>query len=68
MLLDPAAIVIGGGLAESGDLLLEPLRERLAAKLTFREAPPLRASGLGMRAGVLGAAKLAWAASPSGDR
>lgn len=61
LLLDPAAIVIGGGLAESGDLLLEPLRERLAAKLTFREAPPLRTSGLGMRAGVLGAAKLAWA-------
>lgn len=57
--LAPQAIVIGGGLAQSGDLLLAPLRRRLAARLTFRDAPPIRASRLGMRAGVLGAALLA---------
>jgi glucokinase len=59
LILDPAAIVIGGGLAESGDLLLAPLRTRLAAALTFRPPPRLRASALGMRAGLLGAAALA---------
>ncbi len=64
LILDPAAIVIAGGLAESGDLLLAPLRTRLAAALTFRPPPHVRVSTLGMRAGVLGAAALARAASP----
>ncbi|GAA5049828.1 glucokinase [Thermocatellispora tengchongensis] len=58
LILDPAAIVIGGGLARSGDLLLAPLRDRLAARLAFRDPPALRASALGTRAGVLGAAML----------
>ncbi|MFD0891561.1 ROK family protein, partial [Streptosporangium algeriense] len=33
LLLDPEAIVLGGGLAESGDLLAVPLAERLGRRL-----------------------------------
>ncbi|HEX2316378.1 MAG TPA: ROK family protein [Thermomonospora sp.] len=56
----PRLIVIGGGLAESGDLLLTPLREALAARLTFQRPPRLTRAALGDRAGLLGAALLAW--------
>ena len=41
MLLDPELIVLGGGLATAGDVLLDPVREELAARLTWRA----RASG-----------------------
>ncbi|MBA2894826.1 ROK family protein [Nonomuraea soli] len=60
LLLDPRRIVIGGGLSLAGEHLLAPLRERLAARLTFRAAPELAASTLGTRAGLLGAGLLGW--------
>ncbi|GII79823.1 sugar kinase [Sphaerisporangium rufum] len=63
LLLDPAAIVIGGGLAEAGEALFEPLAERLTARLAFRTAPPLRRAALGVHAGMLGAALLGWQAA-----
>ncbi|MFI6507882.1 ROK family protein [Streptosporangium sp. NPDC050855] len=63
LLLDPSAIVLGGGLAEAGPLLTVPLAERLGARLAFREAPPLRRAALGMSAGMLGAALLGWYAA-----
>jgi glucokinase len=63
LLLDPSAIVLGGGLAESGRLLSDPLAERLQKRLTFRKAPPLRPAVLGVRAGMLGAALLGWRAA-----
>ncbi|WP_424530030.1 ROK family protein [Sphaerisporangium viridialbum] len=63
LLLDPSSIVIGGGLAEAGPALFEPLAERLEARLTFRPAPPLRRAALGMSAGMLGAALLGWQAA-----
>ncbi|WP_043629419.1 ROK family protein [Nonomuraea candida] len=59
LLLDPAAIVIGGGVSRAGETLLAPLRERLAGRLAFRAAPEVRASPLGPDAGLLGAALLA---------
>ncbi|MBE1558666.1 glucokinase [Nonomuraea africana] len=59
LLLDPALIVIGGGLALSGEALLAPLRARLAARLAFRPAPRIALSSLGPHAGMLGAALLA---------
>ncbi|MEO3869319.1 ROK family protein [Nonomuraea sp. B12E4] len=66
LLLDPDTVVVGGGVSQAGDALLGPLRERLAARLTFRRPPELRASVLGARAGVLGAGSLGWrAASPA---
>ncbi len=61
--LDPAEIVIGGGVSLAGEALLVPLRERLAARLTFRPAPALRASRLGPQAGLMGAGLLAWRAA-----
>lgn len=59
-LLAPELIVIGGGLAEAGDRLLAPLRERLAERLTFQRRPRLVRAELGDRAGCLGAGLLAW--------
>jgi glucokinase len=63
MVIDPELIVVGGGLAQSGDLLLVPLAERLAARFTFRSAPRLAAAELGDQAAMLGAAVLAWRAA-----
>jgi glucokinase len=60
MLLDPEAIVLAGGLSEAGDALAEPVRSRVAARLAWREPPEVRLSPLGARAGVMGAAVLAW--------
>ncbi|WP_031170122.1 ROK family protein [Streptosporangium roseum] len=63
LLLDPSAIVLGGGLAEAGPLLSDPLADRLRKRLTFRAAPPLRPAALGVNAGMLGAALLGWRAA-----
>jgi glucokinase len=56
----PRLIVIGGGLAESGEVLLGPLRRELTARLTFQRPPRIVRAGLGDRAGLLGAALMAW--------
>jgi glucokinase len=60
MLLDPEMIVIAGGLSAAGERLLEPVRAELAARVTWREPPLVRLSPLGGRAGLMGAAVLAW--------
>ena len=60
MLLDPAVIVLAGGLSEAGPLLLDPLRAELAAQVKVARAAPLLLSGLGGRAGLVGAAVLTW--------
>ncbi|MBS4752316.1 ROK family glucokinase [Nocardioides sp. zg-ZUI104] len=60
--LDPALIVVGGGVSTAGDLLLEPMRTTFEAELTgrgFRPAAQFRLAELGVRAGVIGAADLA---------
>ncbi|MFD0692026.1 ROK family protein [Actinomadura fibrosa] len=59
LLLDPSLIVLGGGLAEAGPALLDPLASRLADRLTFRPPPPLRRAELGPQAAVHGATLLA---------
>lgn len=56
MLLDPALIVIGGGLSLAGDTLLDPVREHLHSALAWRAAPPLRTAAFGARSGQVGAA------------
>jgi glucokinase len=53
-------VLIGGGLAESGAALLDPLRADVASGLTFQRPPRLEQAALGERAGCLGAACLAW--------
>ncbi|HWI43870.1 MAG TPA: ROK family glucokinase [Nocardioides sp.] len=60
--LDPAVIVVGGGVSEAGDVLLDPLRTAFEHELTgrgFRPVAEVRLAELGNRAGVIGAADLA---------
>ncbi|WP_371483631.1 ROK family protein [Kitasatospora sp. NBC_00315] len=59
-LLAPEVVVLGGGLAESGALLLDPLRDDLDRRLTFHRRPRLVAAALGDEAGCLGAGLHAW--------
>jgi glucokinase len=59
VVLDPARVVIGGGLSGAGDALLVPLRAAVDARLGWRSAPPIIRSTLGTHAGVIGAALLA---------
>jgi glucokinase len=54
----PAQIVIGGGLAESRETLLAPLRAEVAARATFQRPVRIVRAALGDRAGLLGAALL----------
>ncbi|GAB3796956.1 hypothetical protein GCM10027605_05870 [Micromonospora zhanjiangensis] len=58
-LLDVRTIVLGGGLAEAGADLLDPLRVALRHRLTFHREPRLVRATLGDEAGCLGAALLA---------
>jgi len=58
-LLGPEVIVLGGGLAMAGDQLVDPVAERLLARLTFHRRPRLVPAALGEAAGRLGAALLA---------
>ena len=61
-ILDPACFVIGGGVSEAGDLLLDPARAAFERALTGRGHRPLaevRAAQLGQDAGIVGAADLA---------
>lgn len=59
MMFDPTMIVIGGGLSGAGVRLLEPLRVRLAERVTWRPPPVVELSSLGAQGGLLGAAILA---------
>lgn len=64
-IFDPEAIVIGGGLAPLGDMLIERVRASfLEYPLASRRNPPVEIAltGLGPRAGALGAALIASAA------
>ena len=61
-ILDPACFVIGGGVSEAGDLLLDPARAAYDRALTGRGHRPLaeiRVAQLGEDAGIVGAADLA---------
>jgi glucokinase len=61
-ILDPGCFLIGGGVSDSGDLLLGPAREAFAAGLTgsrYRKAAQIRLAELGPDAGMIGAADLA---------
>jgi glucokinase len=59
--LDPAVVVIGGGVSAADDLLLDPVRRAFATQLTGRGHRPMleiRRARLGNRAGMIGAADL----------
>jgi len=61
-ILDPDCLLIGGGVADSGRLLMDPARTAFAATFTgaaYRPHPPIVAAQLGSAAGLVGAADLA---------
>jgi len=62
VLLDPACVVIGGGVIEAGEILLKPTRESLERTMPFagkHPYPTLIAAELGNEAGLVGVADLA---------
>lgn len=61
-LLDPALVVIGGGVGAAGDLLLGPARAAYLGQLSgrgFRPEARIELASLGNDAGIVGAADLA---------
>jgi glucokinase len=57
-ILDPEVIVVGGGAARAGDILLQPTRDSMMAALegsAFRQPTPVVAASLGEDAGIVGA-------------
>ena len=59
-LLDPERVVIGGGMADAGRTLFEPLIAQLESEVTLLAVPPVLPAALGNDAGYLGAALKAW--------
>lgn len=60
-IIDPGVVVVGGGVSEADDLLLEPTRVAFSGQLVgrgFRPIPEIRKARLGNRAGLIGAADL----------
>ncbi len=60
--LDPNMVVVGGGVGEAGDLLLDPIRESFENHVTVRGHRPmleLRQAQLGNAGGMVGVADLA---------
>jgi glucokinase len=60
--LDPSLVVVGGGAAGAGDLLLDPAREAFARTVegaAFRPEVPIVEAGLGTDSVAIGAALLA---------
>ena len=60
-LLNPDAIVIGGGVAHAGDILFDPLKARIRSMLSeeFFEALQILPATFGNDAGIIGSAALA---------
>lgn len=60
-LLNPEAVVIGGGVARAGELLFKPFKEHLFAQLSgpFKDQLRVMPAAFGHEAGTIGAAALA---------
>ena len=69
-LLDVTLVVVGGGLAQAGDLLFAPMRAAIAdhAKVDFLRDLTVVPATLGNDAGLVGAAALVLAATVTGRR
>jgi len=62
VILDPACVVIGGGVIDAGEILLKPTRESLERTMPFagkHPYPQIIAAQLGNEAGLVGVADLA---------
>jgi len=63
---DPSCIIIGGGVSDAGDLLLDPVRQAFSRTLTgrgHRTEPVIVSAQLGPSAGFIGAADIARSAA-----
>lgn len=61
LILDPQAIIIGGGVVDAGELFLAPVREAMRNYMPFAEShvpPKIIAAKFGNDAGLVGAADL----------
>jgi glucokinase len=69
-LLNPEAIVIGGGVARAGEVLFGPLRQHLLAQLSgpFRDGLQILPAAFGHEAGLIGAAALSFEIDASAQR
>ncbi|MDQ6839138.1 MAG: ROK family protein [Actinomycetota bacterium] len=66
-ILDPAVIVVGGGLIDAGEVLMDPVRRAFANLVEAGEqrgGVAIRSAALGSRAGAVGAALLAERVTP----
>jgi glucokinase len=62
VILDPEAVVIGGGVVDAGEILLAPTRAAMERYMPFagkHPYPEIIAATLGNEAGLVGAADLA---------
>ena len=60
-ILRPQAVIVGGGVSNAGEYLLQPLREVVSQTIyahDILETPPIKSALLGNDAGVIGAALL----------
>ena len=62
LIMDPELIVMGGGMAASGEALLDPLIQKIKAGLAWRPAPTILGGAFAGDAGRRGAGLLAWRA------
>ena len=64
--LAPEVIIFGGGLSQSGNLLIIPITKALADSLTFERVPRLVIAHYGAQAGTIGCAMMALDLLPGG--
>jgi len=64
--LAPEVIIFGGGLSQSGNLLIIPITKALADSLTFQRVPRLVIAHYGAQAGTIGCAMMALDLLPGG--
>ncbi len=55
-LMGPEVVVLGGGLAQAGPALFDPLERELGSLITFQRRPALVQAQIGAEAGLIGAA------------
>ena len=64
--LAPEVIIFGGGLSQSGNLLIDPIKKALAESLTFQRVPQIVIAHHGAQAGTIGCAIMALDLLPNG--
>jgi glucokinase len=65
--LAPEVIIFGGGLSQSGNLLINPIEKALTDSLTFQRVPQLVIAHHGAQAGTIGCAMMALDLLPEGS-